>query len=135
MERKTNQACGYDLKAENSGQLLPNQRCIIPLQVKGRDINWPIGSFGKLEMRSSLANRFGLMVLGGVIDSDYKDIIKLIVYNSGSDLFTWEAGDRVCQIVFQYYANLGDEVEVKRIGGFGSTNKLSEEKDKDVQSQ
>lgn len=122
MERKTQEACGYDIMADCCGELLSNQRCIIPLKTKGSDINWPVGTFGQLKMRSSLANKFGLMVLGGVIDSDYKDTIKLIVYNSGDELFTWDIGDRVCQIVFQYYAKIGDEVTQQRTGGFGSTN-------------
>jgi len=73
--------------------------------------------------RSGLAHKFGIDILAGVIDSDYRDEIKVILVNHGGDNFRIKEGDRIAQAVVQKIDKL-EGVMIKRVvrsGGFGST--------------
>jgi hypothetical protein len=74
-ERKTPQAAGYDLTPVEEFQLQPEEQRLINT---GIAIAIPEGYYGQLYPRSSLALK-GLTVEGGVIDSDYRGPIKIIL--------------------------------------------------------
>jgi len=40
----------------------------------------------------------GIFVMGGVIDSDYRGELKIILYNGGLSAFTIAVGDRIGQL-------------------------------------
>ena len=130
MQRKTQQAAGYDLTATAGGSVGPGLAVNVPLDLWGKDIPWPkpwglkgYGFYGKLEMRSKWANSHRLVVLGGVIDSDYMGKVVLMMVNLGLELFEWQAGTGLCQMIVLSYAVLdGDGVDTVRTGGFGSTD-------------
>ena len=97
----------------------------------------------QLMLRSSLGKK-GLMLSNGVgvIDLDYKDEIKMIIYNSNfsyerdfaeapmnvfkdyDDIFTIKKGDKIAQITLLEHKSylFGIESDVERSGGFGSTD-------------
>ena len=51
--------------------------------------------------RSGLAAKNGIGVLNspGTIDSDYRGIVKVVLFNFGKSPFTIKRGDRIAQIV------------------------------------
>jgi dUTP pyrophosphatase len=77
--------------------------------------------------RSGLAAKHGIDVLAGVIDSDYRGEVRVILINHGDAPIHVKAGDRIAQMVIQEYARM-IPVEVEELtdtargdGGFGST--------------
>jgi dUTP pyrophosphatase len=119
-------AAGYDLCASENKIITPSS----PILVKtGLSMNIPRGYVGMVCSRSGLALKHGVFVLNapGIIDSDYRGDIGVILYNSGDVDFEVIAGDRIAQILFVRLAPIGlEEVDsldetVRGEGGFGST--------------
>jgi dUTP pyrophosphatase len=91
------------------------------------------GFVGIIKPRSGLALRHGIDVLAGVIDSDYRGIVGVVLQNHGSDKFRVDDGDRIAQIIFipherpdivecsdlSQLPSTGDDA--RGGGGFGST--------------
>lgn len=74
----------------------PKQRAMIPL---GFSIELPEGKALLISSRSGLSLKKGLMVVNspGIVDSDYRGSVNVILYNSGLDPITICNGDRICQ--------------------------------------
>src|SRR6184192_4205666 len=87
----------------------------------------PEGYYGQLHPRSSTA-KIELSVEGGVIDSDYRGPIKIILRNQGQEPYTFKNGDSpLAQIVLlKITTPIVQEVPIlddtAHTGGFGSTN-------------
>ena len=81
-----------------------------------------------LYLRSSLGAKGLILPNGvGIIDMDYPDEIKIIIYNPTSKVFQVKKGDRIGQIIIhKHYGSdvLGDNFRSlkDRRGGLGSTN-------------
>ncbi|MDA8227140.1 MAG: dUTP diphosphatase [Desulfitobacterium hafniense] len=79
--------------------------------------------------RSGLAANKGISLANavGVIDSDYRGEIGVLIQNNGIDSFKISHGDRIAQILFMpvFQAVLIEEKSLKKtargVGGFGST--------------
>ncbi|HBP66443.1 MAG TPA: dUTP diphosphatase [Desulfosporosinus sp.] len=79
--------------------------------------------------RSGLASRFGMGLTNGVgvIDSDYRGEIQVLVQNLGQQEVTINPGDRIAQMVFMpvFHAVFEEVSELQQTprgaGGFGST--------------
>ena len=117
-------AAGYDLYTPSGVSMAPGERVVVPT---GVHMEIPRGYFGKIEGRSSLALRHGIITAGGIIDSDYRGEIKVILINLGKEKFLIENGNRIAQMVVcpvtQVKMEEVDELsETSRgAGGFGST--------------
>ena len=123
-------AAGYDLYAclDGDGEItIPSHHTVkIPTGVAAA---LPEGTFGGVFARSGLASKFGITMANGVgvIDSDYRGEVKVILVNLGSADFTISHGERIAQLVvapvvqasFQPTASLSQTDRGQ--GGFGST--------------
>lgn len=79
--------------------LIPfNERRVVST---GIAMSIPPGYVGLVWDRSGLAARNGLTMLGGVIDSNYRGEIKVIIHNLGVESFQVEKGMRIAQILIQ----------------------------------
>lgn len=117
--RATKGSAGYDLHALHGGEILPGQRLLVKT-----GIGWDMyeGLVGIIKPRSSLAVKFGIDTMAGVIDSDYKGDIGVVLHNTDEQSFMFGPGDRIAQLVLLQYMNFtADDVEQDREGGFGST--------------
>jgi dUTP pyrophosphatase len=91
----------------------------------------PEGMVGLVCPRSGLALNHGITVLNspGVIDSDYRGELMVILMNHGSAGFNISIGDRIAQLlitpVMRAVLHDGDDLsETERgSGGFGSTGR------------
>ena len=118
---------GYDLRSAADLSLAPGERALIPT---GIAIAIPIGYAGFVQPRSGLAIKNGIGVLNspGLIDSGYRDELKVILINTDkTETFEIKKGDRIAQLVIQKYEtvnwNIVDDLEDsdRGTGGFGST--------------
>ena len=79
--------------------------------------------------RSSLAWKHSIDVGAGVIDSDYRGNIGVILFNHSDDTFVVNEKDRIAQLILERIATppvveVAELTETTRgAGGFGSTGK------------
>jgi dUTP pyrophosphatase len=122
--RATSMAAGYDISAAEDAKVPSQGRMAVPT---GISIGLPEGTYGRIAPRSGLAYKFGIDVLAGVIDQDYRGEVKVILYNSGVHPFNIQKGDRIAQLIIEKIetpdvAVVMDIDETERgDGGFGST--------------
>ena len=91
----------------------------------------PTGWYGQLADRSGNAFKKGFHVMAGVIDSDYRGEVKVLVFNTNKDGKPLEIkrGDKIAQMIFHQVPVFSiEETEsldetVRGDGGFGSTDK------------
>jgi dUTP diphosphatase len=117
-------AAGLDLFSIEDVELPSRQRAMVRT---GLAVAIPPGFYGRVAPRSGLAAKNGLDVLAGVIDSDYRGEICCILYNTGDDVISLQAGSKICQLILEQIitpeaAWVVDLDETARgAGGFGST--------------
>ena len=93
----------------------------------GLSIRVPEGTYGRIAPRSGLAYKYGIDVLAGVIDEDYRGEVKVILYNTSERDFIIKKGDRIAQLVLEKIVTpdvalvLELEDTSRGAGGFGST--------------
>ena len=95
--KATPDAAAYDLYAAEETNVLPKSNAIVSL-----DLRWviPKGFFGKIFSCSGLFLNHSITVEGGVIDSGYRGIVKVLLFNHSHDVFSVQVGQRIAQIVF-----------------------------------
>tara|TARA_R110002110_G_scaffold224354_1_gene438114 strand:+ start:6072 stop:6497 length:426 start_codon:yes stop_codon:yes gene_type:complete len=125
-ERASPGAAGYDIYADQSGFIIGGGRLTVST---GWAMEMPIGYYAEIRPRSGLAVKHGIDTLAGVIDSDYRGEVKVVLVNHSDSTFIIKAGDRIAQLVFRKHetpnimivSELGDSV--RGADGFGSTGK------------
>jgi dUTP pyrophosphatase len=119
-------AAGADLKASEDVVLAPGARAAVPT---GLHVEIPEGHVGLIWPRSGLAVKHGIDTLAGVVDSDYRGEVRVVLINHGPEPFTIRAGDRVAQMLVQrveraVFVRAAAISETARgAGGFGSTGR------------
>lgn len=93
----------------------------------GVAVKIPIGYGGFVLPRSSMRAKQITCYGDGLIDSDYRGTIKLVIGNHGTEDYVIEDGDRIGQLVIQSvvlcnYIDGWNDTE-RGNGGFGSTGK------------
>lgn len=87
----------------------------------------PDGHYGRISPRSGKALNDKLDVGGGIIDSDYRGELGVIIFNHGDSPYKVVCGEKIAQLIIQQFAVMVpvvvDELpDTKRgSGGFGST--------------
>ena len=121
----TENSAGYDLYACCNSLIYPQERILVKT---GICIEVPEGYYGRIAPRSGMALKYGIDVMAGVIDSDYRGEIGVLLYNTDRNIpFHIKIGDRIAQLIIEKYFNFDIKV-VETIstsergdGGFGST--------------
>ena len=72
------------------------------------------GNCGIICARSKLASKFGVQILGGLIDADYTGEIMATLLNSGQQTLVIKKGDRIAQLIVQA-CDMSTPVEVKEL--------------------
>lgn len=123
----TSCSAGADIFARIDEEITvwPGTRALIPTKIK---IAIPDGCCGLLLGRSGLALKHGICLANGVglIDSDYRGELGVILQNNGGEPFKVKDGMRIAQLVIVQYQqtrfkqdSLDDTIRGQ--GGFGST--------------
>jgi dUTP pyrophosphatase len=122
--RGSQHAAGLDLFSIEDVTILSRHRASVRT---GLSVAIPVGFYGRVAPRSSLAVKYGLDVLAGVIDSDYRGEIICVLVNHGEEPIHLEAGRRVAQLVIEAIITpqpeWADKLDVteRGSGGFGSS--------------
>ena len=109
-------AAGYDLCAASN--------CIIPsrskgIVVTGLAVSLPPGTYARIAPRSGLAIRNFIDVGAGVVDSDYRGEIKVILFNHSAEDFVVQAGDRIAQLILKRI----ETPQVKKVAALDDTDR------------
>jgi dUTP pyrophosphatase len=119
-------AAGADLRASEALEIAPGARAAVATGVR---LEIPPGHVGLVWPRSGLAVRHGIDTLAGVIDSDYRGELKVVLVNHGHEPFRIAPGDRVAQLLIQrvervrFTATEAVADTARGSGGFGSTGR------------
>lgn len=131
-KRATAGSAGYDLFAPENVRLEAGEQVVVPL---GIAVAIPKGHYGKVYSRSGLALR-RVHAEAGVIDSDYRGELKVVLENRSNDTVWLKDGDALAQLVVVQLATVRF-IKAKALGktkrgegGFGSTDAKPEEKKK-----
>ena len=79
-------------------RVYPRDRLSIPTNIA---VAIPDGYYGRIAPRSGLALKSGIDVLGGVIDSDYRGELRVMLYNTSEELFIVTHGMRIAQLILE----------------------------------
>jgi dUTP pyrophosphatase len=134
-EYKTKGSAGLDVYAHLTLPLWikPGETKLVST---GLQVKIPEGYELQVRSRSGLAANKGIIILNapGTLDSDFREEVKLILHNVGTQSFEIKKGDRIAQLVLQevpqleweelsesQWQELLSSEENDRKGGFGST--------------
>ena len=115
---------GWDLYANEDCTIKTWQQRLVDTGIR---LEIPDGYVGLIWPRSGLAVKKGIDVFAGVIDSGYRGVVKVCLYNSSFDNVEINRHDRIAQIIFQEVPSFDiEEAEIlddslRSEGGFGST--------------
>jgi len=124
---QTGGAAGCDLTGIEKFDIAPGECALVDT---GLAVEIPQGHAGFILPRSGLALKKGLTVLNapGLIDSDYRGNLKVLLYNTTKKEQSIFAGDRIAQLVVMKVETVGWQLtgalsDTERgDGGFGSTD-------------
>jgi dUTP pyrophosphatase len=119
-------AAGYDLKSVYDCTVPARGKALVDTGIK---VQLPEGCYGRIAPRSGLAVKNFIDVGAGVVDEDYRGVIKVVLFNHSDSAFEVKSGDRIAQFICEriYYPDLEEVKELTETergeGGFGSTGK------------
>ena len=125
--KATVNSAGDDLYAAEDVEILRRSNAMVSLDLR---IAIPTGFFGKIFSKSGLFMRHKITAEAGVIVSDYRGVVYVLLFNHSDEKFSVRIGQRIAQVVFFENFNVKfDSVEnayelprsERNENGFGST--------------
>ena len=119
-------SAGLDLYSAGDFEIKPNDSCLISTDLS---IAVPCNCYGRIAPRSGLALKHSLNVFGGVVDCDYRGVLKVILFNHGQETYSGKKGDRIAQLICEKieYPQLVETQHLDETSrgsnGFGSSGK------------
>ena len=126
LSKGTELSAGYDLRATIAVDIPAGDRALVSTGVR---VEIASGQFGMVCSRSGMALKHGVSVLSapGIIDSDYRGQIGVILINHSKYPYHVGVGDKVAQLVVTAHGSFTEgvvgSVTERGEGGFGSTGK------------
>ena len=125
--QSTLESAVYHSYATISTNILPKSHAIVSL-----DLRWaiPKGFYGKIFSRFGLFVKHLITAEAGVVDSGYRGIVKVLLFNHSEEVFSVKIGDRIAHVVFMEKFDVNFQMvrsremldkSVRNEGGFGST--------------
>ncbi|ODN77906.1 hypothetical protein L202_05012 [Cryptococcus amylolentus CBS 6039] len=117
-------AAGMDLYSAEDKTIPARGRALIDLRLS---IAVPAEHYGRIAPRSGLASKHGIQTGAGVIDSDYRGPVMVLLFNHSDVEFEVKHGDRIAQLILERISlpalRQVDTLPttVRGAGGFGST--------------
>lgn len=118
---------GYDLYSPETFSLKSGESKLVKLGISMAD--FPEGTYGRIAPRSGAALK-GIHIMGGVIDSNYRGEIGVIMHYIKDGYYFVEEGDRIAQLIFEKCV-CDRNIEIveslddtnRGVNGFGSSGK------------
>lgn len=127
--RMTPGSAGYDLYAAVRQEMAPGTRAMVSTDIS---VEIPAGHYGRIAPRSGLAVKKGIGIGAGVIDSDFRGPIGVVMFNHNDEWFEMMPGDRIAQLILEKISTPAVEEITEHTatqrgeGGFGSTGGFSD---------
>ena len=122
-------AAGFDLTAAYDYVIPSKGKELVKTDLQ---LEIPEGCYGRVAPRSGLAMKNFIDVGAGVVDSDYRGNVGVLLFNFGEENFLVHKGDRIAQLICEKieYAELEEVKEALSIterghAGFGSSRLTS----------
>ena len=96
--RATERSVGLDFYSPEDYIIPPHSQFLIPTQIK---LQIPLGYYGRLASKSSLAVLHQLHVGAGVIDPDYTGEIMVLMINAAPRVYSIKKGDPIAQLILE----------------------------------
>jgi dUTP pyrophosphatase len=97
--RGTPSAAGFDLKCAEDKEII--LKPMTPMMIDtGVVFEIPNTHCGIVSARSGLASKDVIMVMGGIIDSDYRGTVRVILFNASPREKVFNKYDKIAQILF-----------------------------------
>ena len=96
--RATEGSVGLDFYSPADYIIPPHSQFLIPTQIK---LQIPLGCYGRLAPKSSLAMLHHLHVGAGVIDPDYTGEIMVLMINAAPRVYSIKKGDPIAQLILE----------------------------------
>ena len=96
--RATEGSIGLDFYGPSDYIIPPHSQLLIPTQIK---LQIPLGHYGRLASKSSLAILHQLHVGAGVIDLDYTGENMVLLINTASRVHSIKKGDPIAQLILE----------------------------------
>jgi len=132
------QVAGQDLYAIEGTNVTARGQAMVGT---GIAIGLPHNTYGRIAPRSSLAVKHRLMTIAGVIDSDYRGEVKVVLANLGDQAYRVEKGERIAKLIIEKIDNK-ELQEVTQLDDakrgdqeFGSSNTTMDQEDEDQSVQ
>ncbi len=115
---------GLDLFSVDETVIMPKQQVTVGTGIK---LAIPKGHAGFVWDKSGIAAKHNIKTLGGVLDSNYRGELKVIMHNLGISPYEIRRGEKVAQLVIKPILNpdiIEERIEEETDrgdGGFGST--------------
>ena len=121
--RASKHAAGYDLSAARDTLIPARGKALVSTDLV---MSIPQDCYGRIAPRSGLAWKHFIDTGAGVIDSDYRQEVCVLLFNFSDEPFHVKEGDRIAQLILEKIHTPEvvevDELEpTERTGGFGST--------------
>ena len=91
---------GLDLYSRETKGMEPGQSAVFDT---GVHMEFPHGYYGRVEGRSGLNVKYGIVVPSGIIDESYRGSIIVKLYNLSDDVYIVSSGDRIAQLIISEY--------------------------------
>jgi dUTP pyrophosphatase len=122
--RATPGSAGYDLSSCETVNILPYSTVLVSTGIK---LAIPKGHYGRIAPRSGVSVKKQLIVNAGVIDEDYRGVVKIVFFNPTPNIVEISSGEKVAQLLIEKvsypeveHVESLDETE-RGANGFGST--------------
>ena len=124
--RGTKDSAGYDLYASEDCVVKSRSQSLVPTGIK---ISIPSCLYGRIAPRSGLALAHSIDVGAGVVDSDYRGEVTVLLFNHSNNIdFEIKKGDRIAQFILEHIStptiqvvDSVDDGSERQAMGFGST--------------
>ena len=122
--RATPGSAGYDLYSYDNGTISPGCQVLVSTKIA---MKIPDGYCGLIWTRSGLSVKHGIETGAGVIDSDYRKDVGVVLHNLSNTSFNYTKGMRIAQLLITPILTLNivcedtDTFDDTKRGGYGST--------------
>lgn len=94
--RATKESIGLDIYSAEDNHVLPIEHKTINTDIS---ILLPTNCYGRLASKSGLASHHGIHIGAGVIDRDYQGVIKVVMFNHGTKIFSITKHQKIAQLI------------------------------------
>ena len=110
----SDRVASYDLYSAEPTTAPTQGQTLVDTQVS---LAVPEGTYGHLAPRSGLAAKFSLHVGAGIIDPDYRGMVRVLLFNLSDTDFKIGVGDRIAQLILEHLAtpDVSEDLELATV--------------------